>query len=85
MVCYHPREEGERDESREKGRKARLLSLRCTAFEETMKETSHFITSIFYIIYGRKAEFPSKESKINVCMVSFQGEKCSIGKMRPSI
>ena len=58
-----PKEERERDEA--KNGKARLPKFVLPQpFDGTMKETKSFVSSLILYIYGRKAEFPSNESKI---------------------
>jgi len=74
-----PKEERERDEA-EKG-KARLPKfVPPQPFDGTMKETKSFVSSLILYIYGRKAEFPSNESKIMLALLYIQGGKVQYWK-----
>jgi len=79
-----PKEERERDEP-EKGKACLPKFAPPQPFDGTMKETKSFVSSLILYIYGRKAEFPSNESKIMFALSYIQGEKRSTGKMKPSI
>jgi len=80
-----PKEERERDEA-EKG-KARLPKFAPPQpFDGTMKEMKSFISSLILYIYmeGRQSSLVmSQRLCLRYCI--FRGEKCSTGKMRPSI
>jgi len=58
-----PKGERKRDET-EKGKVCLPKFAPPQPFDGTMKETKSFISSLILYIYGRKAEFPSNESKI---------------------
>jgi len=47
-------------------------------FDGTMKETKSFVSSLILYIYGRKAEFPSNESKIMFALSYIQGGKSTV-------
>jgi len=44
-------------------------------FDGTMKDTKSFVSSLILYIYGKKAEFPSNESKIMFVLSYMQGGK----------
>jgi len=69
-----PKEERERDEAEKE--KAHLPKFAPPQpFDGTMKETKSFVSSLILYIYGRKAEFPSNESKIMFALSYIQGGK----------
>ena len=49
-------------------------------FDGTMKDTKSFVSSLILYIYGRKAEFPSNESKIMFALSYMQGGKAQYWK-----
>jgi len=49
-------------------------------FDGTMKDTKSFVSSLILYIYGRKAEFPSNESKIMFALSYIQGGKVQYWK-----
>jgi len=69
-----PKEERERDEA-EKGKACLPKFAPPQPFDGTMKEMKSFISSLILYIYGRKAEFPSNESKIMFALSYIQGGK----------
>jgi len=79
-----PKEEWERDEAK-KGKVRLPKFVPPQPFDGTMKEMKSFISSLILYIYGRKAEFPSNESKIMFALSYIQGGKAQHWKMRPSI
>jgi len=79
--------EGEGGKAEKRKRRA-YLSFRAASghFDGTMKETKSFVSSLILYIYGRKAEFPSNESKIMFAAIVYSGRKSAIlEKMKPSI
>jgi len=74
-----PKEERERDEA-EKGKACLPKFAPPQSFDGTMKETKSFISSLILYIYGRKAEFPSNESKIMFALSYIQGGKAQYWK-----
>ena len=72
-----PKEERERDEA-EKGKMRLPKFAPPQPFDGTMKETKSFISSLILYIYGRKAEFPSNESKIMIVLSYIQGGKSTV-------
>ena len=45
-----------------------------------MKDTKSFVSSLILYIYGKKAEFPSNESKIMFVLSYMQGGKAQYWK-----
>ena len=74
-----PKEERERDEA-EKGKVHLPKFAPPQPFDETMKETKSFISSLILYIYGRKAEFLSNELKIMFALSYIQGGKAQYWK-----
>jgi len=74
-----PKEERERDEAK-KGKACLPNFVPPQPFDGTMKETKSFISSLILYIYGRKAEFPSNESKIMFVLLYIQGGKAQYWK-----
>jgi len=74
-----PKEEREQDEA-EKGKVHLPKFVLPQPFDGTMKETKSFVSSLMLYIYGRKAEFPSNESKIMFALSYIQGGKVQYWK-----
>jgi len=74
-----PREEKEQEEA-EKGKVHLPKFVLPQPFDGTMKDTKSFISSLILYIYGRKAEFPSNESKIMFALTYIQGGKAQYWK-----
>jgi len=54
-------------------------------FDGTMKETKSFVSSLIYIyMEGRQSSLVTSRRLCLRCRI-FRGEKCSTGKMKPSI
>jgi len=69
-----PKQEKEQEEA--KKRKACLSKFVLPQpFYGTMKDTKSFFSSLILYIYGRKAEFPSNESKIMFALSYMHGGK----------
>jgi len=74
-----PREEKEQEED-EKGKACLPRFVPPQPFDGMMKDTKSFVSSLILYIYGRKAEFPSNESKIMFVLSYIQGGKVQYWK-----
>ena len=79
-----PREEKEWEEA-EKGKVCLPKFAPPQPFDGTMKDTKSFVSSPFYIFMGGRHSFRVMSQKLCLCYLTSKGEKCSTGKMRPSI
>ena len=74
-----PREEKEQEKA-EKGKACLPKFALPQLFDGMMKETKSLVSSLILYIYGRKAEFPSNESKIMFALSYMKGGKVQYWK-----
>jgi len=78
-----PKEEQERDEA-EKGKVCLPKFAPPQPFDGTMKEMKSFVSSLILYMEGRQSSLVMSR-RLCLCCHIFRGEKCSTGKMKPSI